>query len=143
MFGGSSNLTDPSSKNPVGYENREIQMRNNRDLFYVNATNTTETLSTISQSSILELLEFSDNKDLQNLILEFSNPNSIEIMTSSDAIFLTKDLGQSPIDINPNEVTRTITTDNTFGYRYGKISKKNQIINDLGVVLYPLEANDS
>ena len=56
---------------------------------------------------------------------------------------LTKDLGQSPIDINPNEVTRTITTDNTFGYRYGKISKKNQIKNDLGVVLYPLEANDS
>ena len=143
MFGRSSNLTDPSSKNPVGYENREIQMRNNRDLFYVNATNTTETLSTISQSSILELLEFSDNKDLQNLIREFSNPNSIEMMTSSDATILTKDLGQSPIDINPNEVTRTITTDNTFGYRYGKISKKNQIINDLGVVLYPLEANDS
>ena len=65
------------------------------------------------------------------------------MITSSDIIELTKDLGQSPIDINPNEVTSIINSDNTFGYRYGKISNKNREVNDLGVVLYSLEANDS
>jgi hypothetical protein len=65
------------------------------------------------------------------------------VIASSDIIELTKDFGQSPIDINPNEVTSIINSDNTFGYRYGKISNKNREVNDLGVVLYSLEANDS
>lgn len=60
-----------------------------------------------------------------------------------EATELNKDLGQSPIDINPTEVTSVINSDNSFGYRYGKISQKNRVVNDLGVVLYPLEANDS
>lgn len=60
-----------------------------------------------------------------------------------EATELNKDLGQSPIDINPAEVTSVINSDNSFGYRYGKISQKNRVVNDLGVVLYPLEANDS
>jgi carbonic anhydrase len=48
LFSRSSNPSNLSFKNPVGYENREIQMRNNRDLFYVNASNATEEISTIS-----------------------------------------------------------------------------------------------
>jgi len=60
-----------------------------------------------------------------------------------EATELTKDLGQSPIDINPTEVTSVLNSDNSFGYRYGKISQKNRVVNDLGVVLYPLAANDS
>jgi carbonic anhydrase len=48
LFSRSSNHSNLSFKNPVGYENREIQMRNNRDLLYVNASNATEEILTIS-----------------------------------------------------------------------------------------------
>lgn len=60
-----------------------------------------------------------------------------------EATELNKDLGQSPIDINPTEITSIINNDYSFGYHYGKISQKNRVVNDLGVVLYSLEANDS
>ena len=46
-------------------------MRNNRDLFFVNASNSTQEIQTISKFSILELLGSSDKKDLENLIVEF------------------------------------------------------------------------
>lgn len=73
--------------------------------------------------------------------------SSIDVKVSSstveEGLVLTKDLGQSPIDINPNEITTVINSDNAYGYRYGKISQKNRVVNDLGVVLFPLEANDS
>lgn len=80
----------------------------------------------------------------KTLILLLATSNFV---TSSslveEATELTKGLGQSPIDINPNEITTVINNDNAFGYRYGKISQKNRVVNDLGVVLFPLEANDS
>ena len=76
------------------------------------------------------------------LATSFSN---FEVSSSlvEEATELTKDLGQSPIDINPAEITSVINSDDAFGYRYGKISQKSRVVNDLGVVLFPLEANDT
>ena len=76
------------------------------------------------------------------LATSFSN---FEVSSSlvEEATELTKDLGQSPIDLNPTEITSVINSDNSFGFRYGKISQKNRVVNDLGVVLFPLEANDT
>jgi len=57
LFGRSWNPFNPSYSHPVGYENREIQMRNNRDLYLVKTSNATQGESTIAASSVLELFE--------------------------------------------------------------------------------------
>jgi hypothetical protein len=71
LFGRSWNPFNPSYSHPVGYENREIQVRNNRDLYFVKTLNTTQEVSTIAASSVLELFENSDAKALDNLFQEF------------------------------------------------------------------------
>jgi len=71
LFGRSWNPFNPSYSHPVGYENREIQVRNNRDLYFVKTSNSTHAASTIAASSVLGLFENSDAKALDNLLKEF------------------------------------------------------------------------
>ena len=58
------------------------------------------------------------------ILLLATSFNNFEVSSSliEEATELNKDLGQSPIDINSSEVTSIINNDNSFGYRYGKIS---------------------
>jgi hypothetical protein len=58
------------------------------------------------------------------ILLLATSFNNFEVSSSlvEEATELNKDLGQSPIDINSTEVTSIINNDNSFGYRYGKIS---------------------
>jgi len=58
------------------------------------------------------------------ILLLATSFNNFEVSSSlvEEATELNKDLGQSPIDIHSSEVTSIINNDNSFGYRYGKIS---------------------